>query len=274
MIVALIALAGCTRMRFVIDAVPATDDLTETAVMQDPGGGAKVALIDVAGLIVDAPQAGLLALVLIIAPLTLLRTQAPGGERWRTFAYFLALGLAFLFVEIAFIQSFTLFLGHPIYSVSVVLAAFLIFAGLGAAASGAVARMLARRSAIEPLAVIVAGIAVLAFGYVAALPLLFAALTPLAAVAKALAAVIVIAPLAFLMGMPFPIGLSRVAQSAPALTPWAWGVNGCASVLSPILATLLAIHWGFDVVIALAVALYALAAAVGRASSRRPAGAG
>jgi hypothetical protein len=224
-------------------------------------------------LLATLAQAGLLGLLLIIAPLTLLRTQAPARERWRTFAYFLALGLAFLFIEIVFIQSFTLFLGHPIYSISVVLASFLVFAGLGAAASGAVARRLARLSAIEPLALVVAGIAALALGAIVALPLLFAALTPLAPVLKALAAVVVIAPLAFLMGMPFPLGLSRLAASAPALVPWAWGVNGCASVLSPILATLFAIHWGFDVVIALAVGLYVLAAAVGggRASSRRAA---
>ncbi len=213
-------------------------------------------------LLATLAQAGVLALALIIAPLFLLRAQAPAAERWRTLAYFLALGLAFLFVEIVFIQWFTLFLGHPIYAVSVVLAAFLIFAGLGAAASGAAARMVARRSALKPVVAIVAGIAVLAFVYVAALPALFSALTPLAAPAKALAATLIIAPLAFLMGMPFPLGLSRVAQTAPALVPWAWGVNGCASVLSPILASVFSIHWGFDVVIVLAVALYALAAAV------------
>lgn len=216
-------------------------------------------------LVATLAQAGLLGLLLIVAPLTLLRTQAPGRERLRTFVYFLALGLAFLFIEIVFIQSFTLFLGHPIYSISVVLASFLVFAGLGAAASNAVARMLAHRSGIEPLAIVVAGIAALALAAIVVLPLVFAALTPLASALKALAAIIVIAPLAFLMGMPFPLGLSRLAQSAPALVPWAWGVNGCASVLSPILATLFAIHWGFDVVIALAVGLYAVAAVVGRA---------
>jgi len=66
------------------------------------------------------------------------------------------------------------------------------------------------------------------------------------------------APLAFLMGMPFPLGLRRLATSAPGWIPWAWGINGCASVLSAVLATVLAIHLGFTAVVALAAGLYGL----------------
>jgi hypothetical protein len=60
------------------------------------------------------------------------------------------------------------------------------------------------------------------------------------------------------MGMPFPLGLARLADHAPDLIPWAWAINGCASVISAVLATLLAIHLGFATVIAVALALYAL----------------
>ncbi len=66
------------------------------------------------------------------------------------------------------------------------------------------------------------------------------------------------------MGMPFPLGLARLAGRADALIPWAWGVNACASVIAAILATVLAIHFGFSVVVVLAVALYAVAAALWR----------
>jgi hypothetical protein len=62
------------------------------------------------------------------------------------------------------------------------------------------------------------------------------------------------------MGMPFPLGLARLATRDDALIPWAWGINACASVIAAILATVLAIHLGFGVVILLAVLLYALAA--------------
>ena len=74
------------------------------------------------------------------------------------------------------------------------------------------------------------------------------------------------------MGMPFPLGIARVAQAGPELVPWAWGINGCASVISAILATVLAIHIGFTAVVAVAVLLYLAAPMVlgGRAVAARP----
>ena len=65
-----------------------------------------------------------------------------------------------------------------------------------------------------------------------------------------------IAPLAVSMGMPFPLGIVRVARDSGDLVPWAWGINGCASVVAAVLATLLAIHLGFTAVVLIAVALY------------------
>ena len=69
-----------------------------------------------------------------------------------------------------------------------------------------------------------------------------------------------IAPLAWFMGMPFSLGIARVARVSADLIPWAWGINGCASVIAAILATLLAIHIGFTAVVAIAVGLYGAAA--------------
>jgi hypothetical protein len=62
------------------------------------------------------------------------------------------------------------------------------------------------------------------------------------------------------MGMPFPLALSNVAARSPGLVPWAWGINGCASLISAVLATLLAIHFGFTLVVLGALGLYGLAA--------------
>jgi len=70
-----------------------------------------------------------------------------------------------------------------------------------------------------------------------------------------------IAPLAFFMGMPFPLGLARVEASDARLVPWAWAINGCASVTGAVLATLLAIHVGFTAVVVVALVLYGVAAA-------------
>jgi hypothetical protein len=69
-----------------------------------------------------------------------------------------------------------------------------------------------------------------------------------------------IAPLGLAMGMPFPLGLASLGASRPALVPWAWAVNGFASVVAAVLATVLAIHWGFTAVVILAALLYLLAA--------------
>ncbi len=139
---------------------------------------------------------------------------------------------------------------------------FLVFAGLG---SGFAARLDARRSAAgksRALGLAVAAIAGFAIAYVFGLPLLFRALMALPDLAKIALSLALIAPLAFAMGLPFPLALARLKAAAPALVPWAWAVNGCASVLSAILATLLAISFGTRAVVLLAVLLYLLAAAV------------
>ena len=168
-------------------------------------------------------------------------------------AYFFLLGLAFLLIEMAFIQKFILFLSHPLYSVAVVLAAFLVFAGLGSRFSGILGR-----DAAVPVAV--ATIAAITVSYIALLPTVFSLCMGLADGAKVAISVALIAPLAFVMGMPFPLGLKRLAEGAGDFIPWAWGINGFASVLSASLATLLAIEFGFTTVLFLAVAAYGGAA--------------
>ena len=207
-------------------------------------------------------QAALLSAALILVPLGALRRRAGRrGGRARVAAYFFALGLAFLFVEIAFIQRLALFLGHPLYAVAVVLAAFLIFAGLGAGVSPRLTARLASARRLSAIDVAVAGIVIVALVYLAILPSLLQWLMPAALAVKVAASLLVIAPLAICMGMPFPLGLTRVAQRLPHLLPWAWGINGCASVISAVLATLLALHLGFTAVVALAALLYVAAAA-------------
>jgi len=206
-------------------------------------------------LILTLAQAALASVVLILLPLWLGKSKAGegSGNRWRIVVYFFTIGVAFMLIEIAFIQKFILFLSHPLYAVAVVLGAFLVFGGLGSAMSG---RLRGRAPVSRP----VAGILVISIVYLILLPPLFQWLMPLHDVNKILISTILIAPLAFLMGMPFPLGLSRVACHFPALIPWAWGINGCASVLSAIFATILAIHAGFIAVVLLAVVLYMLAA--------------
>lgn len=207
-------------------------------------------------LVVALVQVVVVSLLLVVLPLALAGTRrdfavAPTALRRRVVVYFLALGLGFMAIEIPFLQRFTLFLSHPATAAAVVLAAFLIFAGLGARFS---ARL--KPEARWPF-VAIAAIALL---YAAWLPHLLDALLGVAQGWKIVLTMLLVAPLAFCLGIPFPLGLAAVASRAEALIPWAWGINGCASVVATLLATLLAIHWGYTMVIVFAVVLYTLAA--------------
>jgi hypothetical protein len=145
-----------------------------------------------------------------------------------------------------------------------VLAGFLLFAGLGSACSGYVERLAGARRR-SPLVLVVSAIVAIALVYLLLLPFVFDRFAGLPDVLRIAMSLALIAPLAFFMGMPFPLGLSRVAGSSPAFIPWAWGINGFASVVSASMATLLAIEFGFAAVVVLAMLLYGLAAVVFRA---------
>jgi hypothetical protein len=218
-------------------------------------------------LVATLVQAVLASLLLIAAPLAWATRRAAAdrrpaaGSRRRVLAYFTAIGFAFMFVEIAFIQKLVLFLGHPLYAVAVVLFAFLLFAGLGSIASrhwSAGARARGVRAGVS----VVLAIAASALLDLVLLAWLFRHAMALPDAMRIAIAAALVAPLAFFMGMPFPTGLAWVEASDPRLVPWAWGINGCASVVGAVLATLLAIHVGFTAVVAAALALYAVAAAV------------
>jgi hypothetical protein len=71
-----------------------------------------------------------------------------------------------------------------------------------------------------------------------------------------------LAPLAFVMGIPFPAGLAWLHDEAAGLIPWAWAVNGCASVIASVLAAIIALNWGLTAVILLGAGAYALAGLV------------
>lgn len=257
--------------RYKFDLTPATDDrpyffdffkwaaLPELWTVSAQSGGA---LLDWGYLILTATlvQAALLSLVLVLLPLWLGLETRPTAGRWRIVVYFAAIGFGFLFVEIASIQRFTLFLAHPLYAIGVVLAGFLVFAGIGSGLAPTLqARLGGRR--IGALGLAIAAIAVLATLYITTLPPLFAALMGLPDPLKIALSLALIAPLAFFMGMPFPLALARIKASTPHLVPWAWAINGCASVLAAILATLVAMTFGTRTLVLAAAALYLLAGA-------------
>jgi hypothetical protein len=163
----------------------------------------------------------------------------------RVWIYFACLGLAFLFVEIPLAQRFILVLDHPVTALAVVLFSILLFSGLGS--------LTVRRWRLSwGLAALIALIVVY--------PLL---LDPVSALALRLPewgrialTVLLMAPLGYLMGLPFAGGLRVVERHEAALVPWAWAVNGTFSVMGSVLAVMVALSWGFSVVLWLGAAAY------------------
>ncbi|MGZ8136570.1 MAG: spermine/spermidine synthase domain-containing protein, partial [Methylococcaceae bacterium] len=178
------------------------------------------------------------------------------GSHLRILVYFFCLGLAFLFIEIAFIQKFILILHHPLYAITVVLSTFLLTAGTGSYFSEKLSRNPIKSVIMLPIATIT----LFSMVYILSFDSITRFLLETGYLSRYVVSILLIAPLGFCMGMPFPMALARLSQTTPALIPWAWGINGCASVISAILATLIAMQFGFTVLIFLAIALYCLAA--------------
>lgn len=209
-------------------------------------------------LIATLIQAFVASLALILLPLMISRQNEINKDKNTlvSFLYFFALGLAFLFIEIAFIQKFILFLHHPLYAIAVTLAAFLLFAGLGSNYSSRLQQRFGYYGCIRVAVLVIVGLGLF---YNLFLDELFAMFLASETPIKIGISILVIAPLAFFMGMPFPLALAYLSENLSNLVPWVWGVNGCASVISAILAMILAMHFGFTVVIALALMLYLIA---------------
>ena len=199
--------------------------------------------------------ATLISALLILAPLAWVR-RAPGPplktrRQLKTLAYFGLLGLAFLFIEIAWIERLQRFLGHPVYATTAVLVAFLVFAGLGSLWSqGCVGR---ERSVLFGA---VMAILILSLVYVFFSPGWLNELAAMPLIGRLGIVVLLMAPLAFAMGLPFPTGLRALGKDTGRLVPWAWGINGCMSVISAAGAPLVASEIGFTGLIAVAVLAY------------------
>jgi len=175
--------------------------------------------------------------------------------------YFVAVGLGYILVEIAFIQRFVLFLGHPTYALTVVIFLLMISSGAGSLFS----RLWLSRveSGWVPLTLVIATLLV----YVFFLPIRLAQLVGLGFGFRLLMSGVLLIPLGFVMGMPFPTGL-RALAAAPApefpasqdnAVEWAWAMNAAASVLGSVLAMVIAIQFGLTTTLACGAAAYLLA---------------
>lgn len=199
-----------------------------------------------------------LVLLFIIGPLVLVRGRALAtglGAKLSYLLYFACLGAGFIIVEVAMIQKFILFLGHPVYALAVVLFSVLAFSALGSYLSGRIDEENLTAALTKLLPILV----VLVFVYIVALPPIFYGLVHLAREMRIVIAVVLMAPLAMVMGMPMPIGIRLLARNAPEIIPWAWGVNGATSVMGSVAALVIAILSGFNQALMIGAGLYLVA---------------
>lgn len=191
--------------------------------------------------------------VFLIMPL-LFSAGARHGAKWLPLMYFIAIGLGYIAVEITLIQRLVLFLGHPIYAMTVVVFLLLLSSGAGSMMSRRLLRE--ARQAKVAFAVVVGFLAV----YYFALPPLLHMLIGLNQAVKVVIAGLLIIPLGFAMGMPFPSGLRMLgeARGDDNLIEWAWAMNAASSVLGSVLSMTIAIQYGLGVTLICGALAYVL----------------
>lgn len=197
-------------------------------------------------------------LVLVIGgPLVWHWIFSPGQQAMRgpDMLYFLAIGLGFMLVEIPLIQRFTLYLGHPTYALTVVLAGILLASGVGSLIVGrwSVTEAEQRWSWVLTAICVVLGVLPLLLG-----PVLEATLG-WSTYARIGLTLVLLVPLGMVMGMPLSLGMVYLGAHRPSAIPWAWGINGASSVVASVAALGLAVLAGFQLVFLLAILWYALA---------------
>jgi hypothetical protein len=196
--------------------------------------------------------------LLLLLPPVLMGTRLPGREGVRGFLlYFVFIGCGYLLIEVALIQKFVLFLGHPTYALTVVIFSMLLASSLGSYFSS---RLLVHREGrlIKILGCVALCAALWAWILSALLPAAVGLPLPL----KVLMTLLLIAPLGFMMGMPFPAGLERLEAWHPPAVRWAWSLNAGASVLGSVGALVCCIYLGLIQTLIVGGLLYVAALAV------------
>ncbi|MGB9441142.1 MAG: hypothetical protein WCB15_24585 [Desulfobacterales bacterium] len=194
-------------------------------------------------------EALIVAICLLIIPLVLI-TRKIEKPNISQIVYFWGLGTGFMFVELYFIKSFILLVGDPVISFTLVVSAILIFTSLG----GLWAHNKSGQDIRSAMAALI-GMLILT---VVSFELLAAHILKVSATLRYFMAILFLLPIGFLMGLPFPLGMRHILNS-PVQRAYAWSVNGCASVLSSVVAAQIAVSFGIPLIAAGAIFFYFLA---------------
>src|SRR5207302_3664201 len=173
----------------------------------------------------------------IVVPFVRLAKRMPLSTLTPPVTYFSAIGMGFMLIEISQMQRLMVFLGHPVYGLSVVLFTILLFSGIGSTTVGA--------DTPRPRAIVwrvtVLLITILAAGLLTPLVTNWTRSQPTDI--RILVSILLLAPPAFCMGMMFPLGLN-IWRRHEGLLPFFWSTNGVTSMLASVLGMALSIQFG------------------------------
>ncbi len=200
-------------------------------------------------------EALLLSTVFIVYPLVRLKRSGIAVKGvWHLLTYYFCLGIGFIFIEIVLIQKYILFIGYPVYAVAAIIFALLVAAGAGSFFSS--------RYSVNPfqiLRIVVIAIVLITMAQIFLMPFLFKQFLSVSFAWRMALSILFILPAGFFMGIPFPVGLTWTSKHFSPFVPWAWGINGYATVIGSVLSVILALNFGFRAVLLIATGIYVLA---------------
>ncbi|HUT97788.1 MAG TPA: hypothetical protein VM054_01775 [bacterium] len=255
-----------------IDIRPPVDDwpfffLFHSSVLENPEASGDTAVAADATTVLRYLFYALVAasLLFIVLPLALRKKDGYGLKnvlaRPQKWLYFAGIGLGFMLVELSLIQRYVLFLGHPAYATSIVIFSLLLFAGLGSATTNRLKKRFPLRGLNMTIFAAIGGL-ILVQAFV--VPWVLNLAMPAFLVWRLIIAALLLAPLGFVMGMAFPLGISRLDEAGSSgMIPYVWGINSVMSVMASVLATIIAVSLGYSVGLMAGLVAYALVSATG-----------
>lgn len=192
-----------------------------------------------------------------IIAVPLLRTGFPkmtGVDFAASVLYFALIGMGFMFVQIPFLQRFSVYLGHPTYALAVILSSMILFAGFGSLVSDRLSDLRMHRA----LKILPAVAAVLLLVGVSILQPVIDGTISLDLLQRCIVVALFVGAIAFPLGSFFPLGLRTVQRISDDVTPWLWGINGATGVLAAVTAVAISMWWGISASLVLAATAYAL----------------
>lgn len=210
---------------------------------------------DVIHLIITAVVSILFTVIFIIVPLFFSGAgKTPWAAKTTSLAYFSLLGCGFILFELVFIQIFMKLIGYPLYTYSVVVFAILLAAGTGSLVSSKIGISVQKKWYIPFIGILISGF-LLTVSYTYVFKVFLASPTLI----RIFVAAVMIFPLGFFLGMPFPLGIMALENKPHGAIPWAWGMNGLFTVIGGLLSISLSIYVGFNLTLLFTLLIYLLA---------------